>query len=483
MSITNPFSIQWGSVTAGGASAYHLHNPYVISKDFTTLRVQFDVVVIGTDHSDLKTKCESLEAEFRKRDQTLIIKLGSATWTYTAGTDILNSTATCTKSGDPASDKGVSRKYSCTVTAELPADDNGGLRDVNVAVKYEPGRQKIVSMNGVYTKSAGVSASATYLAGFDSVASTMLSAIDGSASFELVDENYTRDRTNSICQFTRQYVALLADQAEGSRDSNKIRGHKVVFTNLSSHPGDSQEDVYRLRRVQCAYDAYIDITVGTDLHSVCDDVVLPFLRKQFKDEFDPQVYAIEDKRVQYDETAKRLGAMVTYVYQPKGGHEVVEVSIQKGYRENRQIDYTWVHDGDELSAYADAGFLTLERVTTRTVIVIGEESPRKRLSADDDKGKGPAGSMNIEAPQKVAQDGWNRVSNTSTTTPQFIGEPGNDQQIRLTVLSETVVERYNKKPANTGGAGPVITPGEPAPDKPGGGATTTYPGGAITPGA
>ena len=155
MALTNPFTITYGSRAIGGSSdTYLLHGPYVIDKSFNSLRVVFDVVVTAGSYSALKTAADNVETDFRKRDQNLVISLSGSTWTYTSGSTILNTSASLSKSGDSETDRGFSRAYTCVVEGELPADDADpvtGLRDIDIQVDFESGRQKIVTMQGVYT--------------------------------------------------------------------------------------------------------------------------------------------------------------------------------------------------------------------------------------------------------------------------------------------------------------------------------------------
>ena len=447
MPLGSTFTITYGGFTVGGSGNYELHNPYVIDKAFTSLRLSFSVVVTASSHSGLKSASDALEDAFRKRDQNLTISLGGSSWTYTFGSNILNTTATAVKSGDPQADRGVSRMYNCTVLGELPAEDQDGLRDLQVGVRYEPGRQQFVSMTGTYTALSGTKALAKYKAEFDSEAATILTAIDGSATWELVSEDVSRDRNDHVCTFSRQYAQLIYDQSSAGRDDDEIVAAQVVFTVLSSYPGDGAEGITRLHRVQAVYTAYADITENDNLREVADKAQ-KYLLKQFEAEFDPKVFAIEDTRNAYEESSKKFSLQVTLVFQTSNGTNVVEITKGVSYREERMIDYTYVHDGDELSAYADPGWITLDRITTRTVIVVGEDSPSLRIAANENSKIAP--SMDIQAPQQVQQSGWNRIGASSQATPQFVGDPTSGNQIRLTVLNEEVIERFNKAPKEGG---------------------------------
>lgn len=466
MSVANPFSITFGSRTVGGSTGFQLYGPYVIDKSYDAIRLVFDVVVVATSYSDLQEKSDTLETDFRKRlvaGDTLAIDINGSTWTYTQGETILNARASIAKSGNPETDRGYSRAYTVAIEGELPADEDAGLRDVEVHVAYAATRQRTVTMRGTYTATDAGDAVARYQDGFDAEASEYLDAIDSSATWELADENYTMDRhrdsgapASNLCNFTRQYVELLADQSSGQRDDEEIKDHRVVFTDTSQQPGDSREGIRRLRRVIGNYDCAVDIEQTTNLQSVFSSKVRDHIKSLFQSNFQPTAFAIEDQRVSYDETNKRLSVTLQFIYQANNSESIVEVSQSVAFREARQIDYTPTHEDDEFAAEADVGWATLERVWTRTVVALGAEPPKLRIRERANV-SGPVGRFVDEIggqqgpdqddTTKVRSEGWNVVSSTSQVTPQYLGGP-DDSQILVTTLSETVVERFHSKPGN-----------------------------------
>lgn len=462
MALFNPIAITYGEFTVGGlSSGYQLDGPYAIEKSFTSLQLVFQVLVVAAGSSTLQDASAELEDAFQKRDQDLTISMGGSSWSYESGTDILNVTATAAKTGNRETDRGASRAYTVTVTGELPAGDRDGLRDIEVHVDYTPARQRIVTMRGTYTAFEGTKATAQYLAEFDAEAATLLTGVGSWLTFEKVDENHTADRNDHLCQFMRQYVQLVSPQSAMGLDDPAIIDHRVQFTDLSQHPGDGRQGVYRLRRVAASFECSVAVDAGP-IRTVYESKVKPFLLSQFSSVFSPVTFGLEDARVSADETARRLSVSMQFVYQKSGGDAVVEVTQSVGFREARTIDYTPIHGGDEFAAEADVGWAVRERVWTRTTYVIGAETPKRRLG--ERAQLGPAGEWGTIAGEQgpdqddgtVKKEGWNIVANTSQVTPIWVGDPETGQQIAMTVLSENVVERWHKKP--TGGNGP-ITPG------------------------
>jgi hypothetical protein len=497
MAKTNPFRITFGDRQVGGSTVYQLFGPYVFDKSFTNLRLVFDVLVTADDIATLKTRAANLETDFSKRlthAQTLIISLDGNDWTYTMGSTLLNAEASISKTGNEETDRGLSRMYTVTIEAELPADDNG-LRDIQVQVEYEPSRRKVVTMIGTYTADSDANAKGNYDTNFDTEATNYLTAIDASATWELVSENHSMDRQmdsdddpySHICEFQRQYVELLYPQGTDT-DNTYIRDHRVIFNNMSQHPGDATEGTYRLQRVVATYDCSVDVEQSTDLPSVFDSVVKPNLKSAFIAEFTPTVYAVEEQRVSYDETNNRISAMMQFIFQPAGGGTILEGSASLTYRENRALDYTPVHLENELSFHVDAGWLTMERIYERTFVYLGSASPQYRLNSPSAGGSigssRPGGSQGIRGAigssvnntalsgggrygsndngvdnfpktsetKPVKSGGWNTIANQSRAETMWVGDP-DETQIEVTVVTESLLQRYTVEPTGAGGIG------------------------------
>ena len=186
MAIPNSIQISYGSTTVGGSTPYQLHGPYILDKSFDQLRLVFDVIITSASQTGLQSLSEDLEDAFRERltvGQRLIIGLGGSSWTYVTGQSLLRPRASIVKSGNPDTDRGLSRAYTITINGELPADasiDNG-LRDIELQVELSPSRQQTVTMRGVYTATSSGNAVRNYESNADGVASSYLSAVDNQA--------------------------------------------------------------------------------------------------------------------------------------------------------------------------------------------------------------------------------------------------------------------------------------------------------------
>lgn len=475
MAIANPLTITYGGREVGGESAYQIHGPHAIDKRYSSLRISFDIVVVATSFETLESLSTAIETDFRKRlttGETLVLDIDGTEITYTVGTTILRVTSSIVKAANPAVDVGYSRAYTVTIEGELPADASldAGLRDVEVNVSLSASRQKTVTMRGVYTATSAGTALARYTAAFDARAEDFLTLIDSGATWELVGESYTLDRETDgsgdpsphTVGFTRQYVELLENQSAAALNDTDIRDHRVTFTDLSSYPGDSAENLIRLHRVVASYDCAVDVDQTTNLQTVFTDKVRPHLVALFETNFTPQVFGVEEQRVSYDETSNRMSVSMVIVYKAEGGEQIVEVQQSMTIRETRTIDYTPVHGSNELAAHADVGWATKERIWNRTAIVLGDVAPGERLSRSRGPSKGGANAASFTqeiggvagpdsgggaGPSAIGgiAAGWNTIASTSQATPGWIGVPGLGQ-IAISTITESVVERYHEVP-------------------------------------
>ncbi|MCA9327848.1 hypothetical protein KDA14_04940, partial [Candidatus Saccharibacteria bacterium] len=357
----------------GDSQQYVINGPHSLQKSFTSFSVGFEVVVIADDPDTLKTLSDALELDMRKRDQDLVFTLNGVSSTYTFGTTALNTTASIAKRGDPNFDKGASRIYTCSIECELPASDQNGLRDLSVETSYSASNQRTVTMTGTYTVHGSNAALAAYKADFPVEATTILTALDPTASFEQISESHTQDRVDHTCTFRRVYVELLADQSTGLRDSPFIADHKLTFSDIGSYPGDSLANTIKLRRVHATFSA--SIVKGFGMYTVKDSII-SFITEAFRGHFNPSTFGVEEDRYNFDDTTNQFSANITYVYSTANGLSTVEVSSTTITEETFHHDFTPTHSGNEFSFNVDKGWTIKTR--TNTDIVMSLEAPDKK---------------------------------------------------------------------------------------------------------
>jgi len=458
MSLNSQVTITWAGTAYGGASASkQIDGAYVMDRAYDHMRLTFNVILVGATAAARQTLAEALEVNFSKRDEDLTVNVGGTSFTFTAGTDYHNPTSSCTKTGQSMTDRGASVAYTCVVEANMPSTNPGtGLVSLEPTVDYEVGRRALATLAGVYTRlSPALSASDNYLdvGGADAEATTFLDSLGTppTSSMELVDEQYTYDRLDNICQWTRQWQEILFNQVQGTLDSTKIRDHRVTFTETTQHPGDGKEGITRLRRVVGTYDCALDVRVATDVKATFESDVLPHIKAHFTSTFSPSEWCVEDHRHSYDETAKRMSVSIQFLFVPSdSGSQIIEIRQNSSYKELRTLDETPVHGGGEFEKYIDVGWASVERVTQRVVTAVGDMEPVRRLGRTPPPGLiRPLKFRGKEQPNyKVPDTGWVVVNNISQVEDMWIGNP-NENQIKTSILTETMVERFYEKPGGT----------------------------------
>lgn len=135
---------------------------------------------------------------------------------------------------------------------------------------------------------------------------------------------------------------------------------------------------------------------------------------------------------------------MTFLYQTSEGSEIVEFRSTTTRTDNLTPDVTHVHSGGLFAAYVDEAFGDRTRATNTTTVVVGEV-PQRVTGAGRAPGGGGGGGVSEFG------TGWHDVSRTNNMTTRWVGDP-NEQQFLLTIVNETLVERWTDRP----GGGVVI---------------------------
>ena len=528
MAITSPLSITWRDLTVGGSTVYPIAGPYMLERSYDRFLLVFNVLVTADDFATLVSRSTTLENTFGSRlgydsnTNDLVISLDGNSFTYEHGKTIFNAEGTISKSGDPETDGPLSRLYTVRIQGETPEETGGGLREFEVTVTLDESRVHNVSMRGVYfAKSDGTKDAYTqYDSEFDSIATSYLNFVGTASDFELVAESYNVDRNRTTdsgslpnphkCAFNRQYREIIFNQVEGTLNDPRIVNNRMQFSNMGNFIDNGREDVQRLQRVAVVYDCALDHETNPDAKAIAEDVVIPYILSEFKRLYTPDTFCVEAKTAGFDPAQLRLSVSVTLAFVPSDAGDVTILDAQESvqYRETRTIDFTYVHGGGELDAYAAPGFGVKERVWHRQITCVGAQSAISRLFPQDGGGgpgggsggassggsttqpgggapgggSGPGGSGNptdgnsgggsnvigewtneirgekgldTYTHDAVQESGWNTVTSSSTVVPLFMGEV-NGERIEKTKLMETCVQRFTKVPTTgtSGASGP-----------------------------
>lgn len=484
--VTNPYKFTWGTFVVGDTQERLVTGVHRVHKDFNGFEITLDVLIRGTSDSTFAANCAEMESEFSKRRLLLLVQVGSSTvqtFNPAAGTNTgLNSYARIDKVGTPGADTDRSRLYTVTLGCELPATDTSGRRDSSLTVKYDPARGRTVTISGVWTALTTLEATAQYAAQISAFCTSALSGLLPAGTFELFDEETKRDDQDKTLTFSRVFREIYIAQPGGSLDNASIVEAKLMWARSIDAPGDSGGgNVKRLEGVHARFECWLDKTVSTDLATLYTGTILPYIKAQLAERFRPTQFAILSERPSYIPYTNQFTVEIEFTC-AIGATDVIEsVITQKFSSENGHV-FTGAWTGDPDAHWVNKGHRVRLRTSMRAVRVLGTIGPQERLGESGGSLWGVAfsggGEIAREGPwggggngtlqpdgffdsltqagrDRAAggsESGWILISNESSAIPKWIGQPNGDQ-IAVTDIMETTVERYVSKPKASGGGG------------------------------
>ena len=289
---TQEISITYAGVTIGGSSGRKI-TEYTRNGDaYETGWVEFEFITRAATAAAWKTELDTIRAAFRTPRGDLVVTSESQTILSLKQSNNtgLDAQPEIIKDGDLA-DTGRSRHFRVRIEFGRPADNvsTDFRRYSTVKVEYAPTRQRTVTISGVYTANStdGTTGSfAQYRAQIDAYASTVLTGISGSATFERIGEpDVTRNETDKVTNFTAVYKEIIFQQASGTTDVNWIVDPRLDISVERTSPGDSpggrlvvvgggggtqtlpagtgSDDIGRPVEVTLSYTCFVDNTIVT----------------------------------------------------------------------------------------------------------------------------------------------------------------------------------------------------------------------------
>lgn len=469
--VTRDFRITYGSYQVGGSTDRHLDGLMSVRENLGQFTVIFEVWLQRDAGADWATEKAAFEAEFRKRDQRLLIENINDSTTLkdynpatAAGANTgQNIFAEWEKVGTEKKDTAHSTLYRVTITGDLPADQESGQRDLEVEIDWSSSNRKTVTISGEYTALDDKTATEQYEDAIAAVMSSITSAIDASATWEYTRRNTKRDRNDKVIRFRWVWVERLANQASGTLDHPSIRDSFLVWKRASDAPGDSSADIRRLDRVTALFTCGVDKEVTTDLQALYDDVVLPHIEAELQSEFTVSQFGREVENRDLNEDENSITAVVTFLC-AIDATDVVSSSIRSRIIESGGIHYSPAWSGGIFDKYADQGHATRQRQAMRVAEVLGVIKPKERIGTGGGsffgasfinvdeagnptgtaQGTGGNGGLQPSGGSDVKKEGWNLVANDSETERVETGI-GPDKIVR-TILIERTVEEWSELP-------------------------------------
>lgn len=311
---TRDFAIVYGSLTLGRGSSpdMPIDGRITMRKSYDEFECEFSFIVFGTTPANFKSRCDTVEDELRTPYQDLTITVGDTstrdTWydfKQSEGTGY-GHRAEIRKTADTDHDSGLSRRYTARIVVQLPADklgdtnDRMGRRDSVVAISTEPNGRRTVSISGTFTGVPSASGDIHARDQYDSKASAyclaVLSALDSTASFELVTsttntEDSYDDTTNvgkgGVLEFVREYKEILFAQGNdvttGTLDDPEITNQSLTATRHRFNQELGANDPTTLDYANVSYSCSVDKSVsGVALRNKYDSDIRPFIVTQVR---------------------------------------------------------------------------------------------------------------------------------------------------------------------------------------------------------
>lgn len=247
MPVTRELQVVYNSVTFGGSTDRQIDGWTIVEKDYTTAAFEFSFITTASTAAAFATECAAVEAAFRTPRAALVVTYGGSTLLslQQSNNTGFDAAPSIVKQGD-VGDTGRSRYYKVRIEFGLPADNVGTSfrRFSTITVEYSPTRRRTVNIDCTYTANStdGTTGSfAQYRAQIDAYATTVLTAIDSSATFERVGEPAVeRNETDKVTNARAVYKEILENQSASSLDDSDIIDPVLVITRQKQAPGDSQ---------------------------------------------------------------------------------------------------------------------------------------------------------------------------------------------------------------------------------------------------
>lgn len=377
--------ITYGSVTLGGTSSkFFLDAPLRFSISADKAAVEADVIVFGTSEAGFAANCAELETAFRTPRQDLEVKFGSAVHESFSGSAYtgFNMSPSIAKGGDINSDTGRSRRYKIAVAVDLPADyytDHAGVttnnrRTANVNLYTTDAGRRRLMVTGTYTASTANSrgARAQYNANITTYLGDLVTAFGGTwetASAPL-DPQVATDDMDTVCHFSVTLEELIFDQLEGVTDSPLLRRQHISITRSADLSGDSIVfgiKPQKLQRITIDYSTAVLVSQSTDLKTVWDSTVKPYLTTLARRISNSNSGFIESEIPSFDPVENRITARLTYVSPP--GSKLLSARITTDESESTGVTLIPVWNGDRMAKQPFVG----PGAITRTVTILTTE--------------------------------------------------------------------------------------------------------------
>lgn len=405
MPVSRDLSVTYAGLTFGGSGARQITDYSIHEEEFTSGYFEFAFITTAASDAAFATEIIAVRDALRTPRGDLVVTQGASTLLSRKHSDNtgLDTSPIITKDGDPA-DTGRSRHFRVRVAYGLPADVTGTSfrRSSTVSVEYDESNRKTVSISGTYTANSTngtTTAFAQYRASIAAYATSVLSVVDSSASFEIVGQpSVAYNDTNKVCDFSIVYRQILANQATGVLDDSAIVNPVMSIVRNRMAPGDSvaggvnaqqgQFSTVGNTQVQGAgggaperpyilrvtYTCGIDSDVTKDLKAKWTSTIRPFLIEQAKTAAGRGVVLVDEKPDLGQTYENRISVNMEFMAYIPGGIVEQRIKVEDTTEYGKKFTGIWTGNPEEF--YKWQGFIGRERkVSEFTKKLVAQDDP------------------------------------------------------------------------------------------------------------
>ena len=242
---TQELTIVYGGVSFGGSTARKITEYTRSGDEYETSWIEFEFITTASTAPAFATELDTVRAALRKPRQDLTATSQSSTILSLKQSDNtgLDAAPSIIKDGDPA-DTGLSRHFRARIEFGRPADNvsTNFRRYATIKVEYLPSRQRIITIDGVYTANSTDGSTGSfdqYRAQIDAFAAVVTADVGG--TYERVAEPDVKyNDTDKVCNFTAVYKEIIFTQG-ASTDVSWIVDPKMDIQIEKVAPGDSDD--------------------------------------------------------------------------------------------------------------------------------------------------------------------------------------------------------------------------------------------------
>lgn len=320
--------ITYGSYVCGyGQAKRHVDGPHRLTDGPDAFSFSFDLVIAGTDDADdFATEVAAARTAFRLNEQRLLVELVNSSTGVVEAT-LLDAKPTSTgrtafqivpEMGKPGAED-VDSARSCllgvTIRGQRIADyDADSLRlDFSYTVTKTAANRRRLDVRGSYTATADAASRATYEAEFLTKCQALQTALGGDwPDVPALGNTSTTTKEDGLTTFSAGFWEIKHSESGSAVDDPDVTNQQLVIT-AALEPGDGDQSERRLSRIEASYRADVDFDQRegvTDLRSLWDAKVLPWIKQNIGDATSNSVRAYLEATPSYDPDNNVLSARV-----------------------------------------------------------------------------------------------------------------------------------------------------------------------------